>query len=205
MMMLSPKKRAAQLSLPTVLFVWCIALLFSLFGEGILEKGESSLAALSEAVVIRALFAIFIPLGVYLFRRSLKRWEKGGGTVLALALAFELPYDLILGGRITDMGRQSPLFALCICCVAAYLFSSFYTKPFVVVLVGVFSILWAVILRVDSGVPIVLAYLVIALTEKREAARPIALAAVLAVCTLISPYYALSPIGALLLCAHNGE
>ncbi len=203
MMMLSPKKREEPLSLPTVLFVWSIALLFSLFGEGVLEKGDSSLAALSEAVVIRALFAVFIPLGVYLFRRSLKRWEKGAGTVLALTLAFELPYDLILGGRVTDMSRQSPLFALCICCGAAYLFSSFCGKPIVAVLVGVFSILWAVMLRVDSGVPIVLAYFVIALTEKREAARPIALAGVLSVCTLISPYYALSPIGALLLCARN--
>ena len=187
--------KAKKDSLPPLL-LWYCAVIISLFGEKVLEVQTDSTAAVTAAVAIRCAAAIFIPAGTYYVYRSLKK-DGESRYVFAAAIALELFYDLILTEKLFDSERQNPLFALCICCVMAYFFESYGKKKAVLFLVGAFGILWAVILRADWGVPVTVSFFIIAMTKKRCRTRPLVLAAALSLCTLQSPFCALSPLGAL--------
>ncbi|MBR6676368.1 MAG: hypothetical protein IKL24_03450, partial [Clostridia bacterium] len=117
--------------------------------------------------------------------------------VFAAAIALEIIYDAALFGKPFENSRQNPALALCICCIGAFLFERYREKRAVFFLVGAACILWAAIIRADHGIPVALSFFILELTQKKTAARPLALAAALSLCTVASPFCALSPLGAL--------
>lgn len=215
-MELAVAKKREGLSSRILFFVWLATAFSGAVGQGIFEKSAAALgsadrgfmALATAAVILRAVSAVGIPIAAFTLH---SRMSAAGSLrlsflyLLLVALVSEIPYDLSHSGRLLETDSQNPLFGLCICVAMAGFFSKFEKNTVIKVSVILFSVIWALILSVDDGVLIVLAFGVITALRKKESIMPFVLAVALSLGTVLSPYYAIAPFGAALVHGQREE
>ncbi len=106
-----------------------------------------------------------VPLFAFLLVEGLKYTTSFGKyflRVLGLAVVSEIPFDLAMSGKVFDWSSQNPVLGLLLCMVMFYFFNYYKGKSIktvaVAVLVVIMSFLWAGLLRIDEGQPLVLIF-----------------------------------------------
>ena len=94
---------------------------------------------------------------------------------------------------------------LVLCMVLLYLFERFKTKKLVCVIMALAGRMWALMLKVDHGIPMILMLCVIRVFRNKHLFMGFSGMAVAALCTGISYFYLAAPMGFLAIHFYNGE
>ena len=130
------------------------------------------------------------------------------GRVGMLALACEIPYDLLMTGKFFDLRAQNPVFGVFIC-IFMMIYWNLYSKrngKFLIrLLLMLAAMVWCGILRVEYGLPLLLTVLILSLFPGKTGKWGLAGFLAGASCILLSPFFLAAPMGAIVLHFYNGE
>ena len=122
-----------------------------------------------------------------------------------LAIVTEIPYDFAMNGKVLEFGSQNPVIGLVLCMVLLYLFRRFAGKKLICIIMALAGLLWALMLKVDHGIPMILMICVIHLFRNKRMYMGFSGMAAAALCTGLSPFYLIAPMGFLAIHFYNGE
>lgn len=177
-----------------------------------MQESSTYMTIASVALVLQAaetcavpIFALMVVEGA-LHTKSLPKYLL---RVLLAALAAEIPFDLLFGTGFLDFSVQNPSFALALGLVMLRLYLFFPVKSwshrFVRLFVTLAAILWAEMLQIHHGTPLILLTAVFWLLREIPRYRGLVSAGVALCCTFISPFYLAAPFGAMAAHVYNGK
>lgn len=151
------------------------------------------------------MFALLLAEG-FIHTSNLKNYAL---RVAGCALISEIPFDLLMGGKFIDLSTQNPVFGMLLGLAVLHFFRTyegkgikFFLIRFLVVILGV---LWAQMLRIDMGVPLVLLVWPMYVFREKPMYRNLMAACMAIVCTLSSMFFITAPMGCLMLHIYNGK
>lgn len=174
----------------------------------LMQSSETAMAFATVALVLQAVETVAVPIFVFLLAEGFRHtsdWKKYLLRVSGLALLTEIPYDLAMNQKVLEFGSQNPVFGLVLCMVLLYLFERFSGKKLVCVVMALAGLAWALMLKVDHGIPMILMVCVIRVFRNKHMFMGFSGMAAAALCTGISPFYLAAPMGFLAIHFYNGE
>lgn len=174
----------------------------------LMQTSESAMAIATVALVLQAVETVAVPIFVFLLAEGFihtSDWKKYFARVAGLALLTEIPYDLAMNGKVLEFGTQNPVIGLVLCMVLLYLFERFSGKKLLCVIMALAGLVWAMMLRVDHGIPMILMICVVRIFRNKRMFMGFSGMAAAALCTGISPFYLAAPMGFLAIHFYNGE
>lgn len=199
---------------------------FAVFQNGLLKLGSTSGEALLAAMeadtkvmgyatvslVLQAINCCAAPLFAFLLVEGFghtQSWSKYLLRVLGVAALSELPFNLALSGKWLDASSRNPAFGLALALLMLYFFRRYGEKSFshyaIRTVVAVAAVLWALMLSIHDGAPLVVLTLVLWLCCRKPALRMVFGCVASFACSLFSPFYLLSPMAFIILHFYNGE
>lgn len=129
--------------------------------------------------------------------------------VLGTAVLSEIPYNLAIGGKLFDLSSRNPVFATVLAMVLLYFFRRYGAPGFrgrlFQILLTVAALVWARMLGIEFGGPMVLMVCVLWVFRGKVLLRNFAGATAAIVCSLFSPFFLASPMAFLAIHMCNGE
>lgn len=179
---------------------------------GILNANSANMAMATAALVMQAAETCAVPVFALLLVEGFlhtKDWKRFLLRVAAAAVVSEIPYDLVTSGSWLYWRYQNPSLALVLGIVMLYLYSRFsqpnaahrIIKAFVLIA----AILWAEMLHIEHGTPVIVMVAVFWLMRNRTNLRGLVAAGAALACTIISPFYLAASMGCLPVHMYNGE
>lgn len=173
---------------------------------------SGGMAAAAVALALEALESCAVPIFATLL---LEGFQKTGSfrkyllRVLAVAAVSEIPYNLVVSGKLWDVSSRNPVFASVLVLVMLFLYRNYEERTFrngiIKLFVTAAALLWAVIFRVQYGVSLIVVVCVLWTFRERKALKNFLGASAAICCCIGNPLYMFSPFGFLLVHAYNGE
>ncbi|MBR2422236.1 MAG: hypothetical protein IKB09_07790 [Oscillospiraceae bacterium] len=176
--------------------------------KSLMDSSDTAMIIATIALVLQAMETVAVPIFAFLLAEGFAHtsdWKKYLLRVAGLAVLTEIPYDLAINGKVLEFGNQNPVLGIALCLVLLYLFTHFAGKKLMCVIVALAAAIWAVMLKIEHGVPMVLMICIIYLFRNKRMFMGFSGVAVAAMCTAISPFYLLAPMGFLAIHFYNGE
>ena len=174
----------------------------------LMQVSNTAMIIATIALVLQAVETVAVPIFVFLLFEGYQHTsdvKKYFLRVTGLAILTEIPFDFAMNGTILEFGSQNPVLGLVLCMILMYLFTRFAGKKLVCVIMALAGALWAVMLKIDHGVPMVLMICIIYLFRNKRMFMGFSGVAVAAMCVAISPFYLIAPMGFLAIHFYNGE
>ena len=174
----------------------------------LMQSSDTAMIIATVALILQAMETVAVPIFVFLLFEGFLHtsdWKRYMARVGALAVLSEIPFDFALNGKMLEFSSQNPVLGLLLCMVLLCLFRRFADKKLMCVIVALAASLWAVMLKIDHGVPMVLMICIIYLFRNKRMFMGFSGVAVAAMCTAISPFYLVAPMGFLAIHFYNGE
>ena len=174
----------------------------------LMQASDTAMIVATIAIVLQATETVAVPIFVFLLFEGFQHtsdWKKYLTRVAGLALLTEIPYDLAMNGKILELGTQNPVFGLVLCFVLLLLFRRFEGKKLICIIMALAGFVWALMLRIDHGVPMMLMLCVMQLFRNKKMYMGFSGMAAAALCTGLSPFYLVAPMGFLVIHFYNGE
>lgn len=178
----------------------------------LLEQDPNVMTNATLSMFFQAIGSCAVPIFCFLLvegARNTSDYGKYCLRVLGLAVACQLPYNLLMTGSLIKMNGLNPVFAMTLCQIMLYFFRRFRDKGATGVLlkmtaiIGVF--LWANILDIDHGSCCVVLTAVLWGLREKDNMRTIVGIMVMFSCSLFSMFYMAAPIGFLVLHFYEGK
>ena len=178
----------------------------------LLETNPEVMSGLSLAMVMQLIGACALPVFVFLLVEGATHTSHYGKyllRVLGLAVACQLPYNMITTGSTMYMTRLNPVFAMFMCLVMLYFFRSFTQKNAkhilikVIAFIGVY--LWSNMLGVEHGACCVILCAVMWILRGKQNMQTFIGILVMFLCCIFSVYYMAGLIGFLALHFYEGN
>ena len=151
------------------------------------------------------MFALMLAEGV-MHTSDLKNYAL---RIIGCALISELPFNLLMHGRLCDMTSQNPVFGMVLGLVVLHFFRIYEgkgVKYFLIrLLVVLVALVWAGMLRVDMGIPIIAMVWPMYAFREKTMYRNLVAASMAIACSLYSMFFIMAPMGCLMLHLYNGE
>ena len=173
-----------------------------------MQSSNTAMIIATIALILQAMETVAVPIFVFLLFEGFQHtsdWKKYVARVVGLAVLTEIPYDLAMNDKVLEFGSQNPVIGLVLCLALLYLFKRFEGKKLVCVVMALAGILWAVMLKIDHGVPMMLMLCVMQVFRNKRMFMGFSGVAVAAMCMAISPFYIVAPMGFLAIHFYNGE
>lgn len=177
-----------------------------------MQGSDNVMILATVTLILQALETCAVPIFAFLLVDGFERTASFGKyllRVVIVAVVSEVPFNLAFSGKVIDGSSRNPVVALALGLVMLYLFRYFgednIRQKLIKLLVGVAGILWAVMLRVDNGIGLMLMICVLRAFRRNSMVRNIAGATGAVVCTLFSPFYLASPMAMLIVHFYNEE
>jgi len=184
-------------------------------GQALLSAMEADpkiMGYATVALVLEAIGCCAAPLFAFLLAEG---FEKSASRtryflrVLAVAAVSELPFNLAATGKWLDTTSRNPVFGLVFALLMLYFFRQYSQKSFghyaIRVFVAVAAVLWALMLNIRDGAPLVVLTLVLWIFRRKKLLWMVFGCVAAFACSLFSPFYMLSPMVFILLHLYNGE
>ena len=163
-------------------------------------------------VLLQAVETCAIPVFCFLLVEGFQRtasFKKYILRILAAAILSEIPYNLAYGGRLLDISARNPMFAMPLAMLLLYFYSVYPEKNgknrIMKALLTVAALIWAFMLGIQYGVPIVAVTAVLWGCRNKKRARGVVGATVAMVCSMFSLYMMAAPMGFLAVHFCNDE
>lgn len=174
----------------------------------LMRAEQTAMIVATIALVLQAVETVAVPIFVFLLAEGFlhtSNWKKYFARVAGLAVLSEIPFDLAMNGKVLETGTQNPVFGLVLCMVLLYLWKRFEGKKLICVIMALAGLAWALMLKVDHGIPMILMICVIHLFRNKRMFMGFSGMAAAALCTGLSPFYLIAPMGFLAIHFYNGE
>ena len=178
----------------------------------LLNEKPELMAAVTAALVLQMIYCCAVPLFAFLLVEGFchtGNYRSYLLRVLGLAVLSEVPYNLAMGDNLLVLGSRNPVFALAIGLVVLYFYRRYSERSrrnfAVKVLVTLAAVLWVGMLRIDDGLAVLLLIAVVWVLREKPNFRTLGSCGGAIACTLISPYYALSPLAFIAAHFYNEE
>ena len=129
--------------------------------------------------------------------------------VAGCALVSEIPYDLLMSGRVFDLSAQNPVFGMVLGLVVLNFFRHYGAKGvkhfLIKFLVMILGVIWGNMLRIDMGAAMVLLVWPMYVFRAKPMYRNLIAACMAMVSTMSSMFFIMAPMGCLMLHIYNGE
>lgn len=181
----------------------------------LLNAMEADTAMMTEATVALMLQAVgssALPIFCLLLVEGALHTSHYGKyflRVLGLAVVTQLPYNLLVTGSLLAMNKLNPVFAMVMCMMMLYFFRQYPEKKAshialkLTAVIGLF--VWSLLLGVEHGpCCVIITALLWALREKPNTKTFLGIM-VLFLCSIISMYYLVAPVGFLILHFYEGK
>ena len=174
----------------------------------LMQSSSTAMAIATAALVLQAMETVAVPLFAFLLVEGFQHtsaWKKYLLRVAGLAVLTEIPFDLAMNQKVLEFSSQNPVFGVALGIILLYLFGRFEGKKLLCVIMALAGLAWAVMLRINHGIPMVLMVCVIHLFRNKRMFMGFSGMAAAALCTGISPFYLAAPMGFLVIHFYNGE
>ena len=163
-------------------------------------------------ILLQMLESCALPIFAFLLVEGFQRtgnWQKYILRIFGTALIAEIPYNLAYGGRLLDISCRNPMFALVLGLVLLKFYSLYPEKDtkskVMKALLTLAAFLWAFLLGIQYGVPMLVLVAVSWGCREKPRARNVCGAVAALVCSVFSLYMLAAPLGFLLLAFYNDE
>ena len=177
-----------------------------------MQQSSTYMTMASIALILQAAETCAVPIFALLLAEGFlhtKNWKKFLLRVGIAALAAEIPFDLLFSGGFLNFGIQNPGIALVLGLVMLKLYGFFPEKTwshrFIRIFVAIAAILWAEMLHIHHGTPLVVLAAVFYLMREKHQFRGLVGAGVSLCFTVISPFYLACPLGSMAVHTYNGK
>ena len=173
-----------------------------------MQTSEMAMGIATVALVLQAVETVAVPIFVFLLAEGLQHtsdFKKYVMRIAVLAVATEIPFDLAMSGKVLNLGSQNPVFGLLLCMALVTLFRRFAGKKLICVIMALAGLAWALMLKVDHGIPMLLMFCVVYLFRNKKMFMGFSGMAAAAFCSGISLFYLAAPMGFLAIHFYNGE
>ena len=174
----------------------------------LMQDSNNAMIVATIALVLQAMETVAVPIFVFLLFEGFQHtsdWKKYLLRVAGLAVLTEIPFDLAMSQKVLEFGSQNPVLGLALCLVLMCLFKHFAGKKLLCVIMTLAAAMWAIMLKIEHGIPMVLMISVMYLLRNKRMFMSFSGVAAAAVCTGISPFYLVAPMGFLAIHFYNGE
>lgn len=174
----------------------------------LMQNSESAMIITTVSLVLQAMETVAVPIFVFLLAEGLRHtsdFRKYVLRIAGLAVLTEIPFDLAMNQKVLELGSQNPVFGLLLCMALVYLFRRFGSKKLICVVMALAGLAWALMLKVEHGIPTLLMFCVVYLFRNKKMYMGFSGMAAAALCTGISPFYLAAPMGFLATHFYNGE
>ena len=178
----------------------------------LLESSAAAMNAATAAIILWVIEGTAVPIFAVLTVDGFSRTSSVKKYLLRLgllAVVCEVPFHFALNGALLNPSPRNPVFGLVLTVVMLYL-QQYYAgksmkKVFIRILVLIAACLWAGMLQVEYGVPMVLMAFFLWELRRRHTMAYLAAAAAALVCTVGNPLFLCAPFGFLITHFYNGE
>lgn len=173
-----------------------------------MQTSETAMVIATISLVLQAMETVAVPIFVFLLYEGFQHtsdWKMYLKRVATLAVLTEIPFDLAMNGRVLEFTSQNPVLGLLLCFILLLLFRRFAGKKLVCVAMALAGFVWALMLKVDHGIPMMLMICVMHLFRNKKMYMGFSGMAAAALCTGLSPFYLIAPMGFLAIHFYNGE
>ena len=174
----------------------------------LMQNSESAMIITTVSLVLQAMETVAVPIFVFLLAEGLRHtsdFRKYVLRVAGLAVLTEIPFDLAMNQKVLELGSQNPVFGLLLCMALWYLFQRFAGKKLICVVMALAGLVWALMLKIEHGIPMMLMFCVMYLFRNKKMYMGFSGMAAAALCTGLSPFYLAAPMGFLATHFYNGE
>lgn len=186
-----------------------------LSGQQLLESIQNSRTAMflaTAALVLQALETCAVPIYAFLLTEGFSHTGNFFhylARIAALAVFCEIPYNLAMGESAFAFSSLNPVFGMLLSLVLLYFFRRYEGKSLPNVLIKsvvlIAALLWATMLSVESGIPLVLMVSVLWFLRKRQNLRTLVGATVSIAFMIFSPFFLAAPLGFMTVHFYNGD
>lgn len=178
----------------------------------IMDSSETAMTLTSLSLALTALETCAVPILALFLVEGVQHTSDFKAyflRVAGLALLTELPFNLAMSGKLFDLGSRNPVFglvlSLALLAFYRYYSASKFQNTLIKLAVTVAAVLWCEMLKVDNGTPTVVIVAVMWAFRSKPLYRNFIGATAAIVCTVISPFYLLAPMGFLAVHFYDGE
>lgn len=178
----------------------------------LMQNSDDAMIFATVALILQAVETCATPIFAFLLIDGFRRTSNFRNYLLKIAgvaVISEIPFNLAVSGKVLDTSSRNPVVGMVFGLVMLYLFRYFsedsVRQRIIKLLVGIAGILWATMLRVDNGIPLMVMICILWAFRKNPLTRNIAGATAAVVCTLVSPFYLASPMAMLVVHFYNEE
>lgn len=129
--------------------------------------------------------------------------------VLGVAMLSEIPYHLVLGGKILGWEKKNPVFGIFFGLLMLWFYQQYQKKSLKNIVVRITLTLaaagWCLMFRIEHGGCLIFLISVFWIFKEKPAYRNLATALAAALCSLVSPFFLVSPMGVMVNYFYNGE
>lgn len=173
-----------------------------------MQADQTAMIITTVSLVLQAMETVAVPIFVFLLFEGFQHtsdWQKYLARLAGLAVITEIPYDLAMNGKVLEFSSQNPVLGLVLCFALLLLFRHFAGKKLICVVMALAGFVWALMLKVDHGIPMMMMICVMHLFRNKKMYMGFSGMAAAALCTGISPFYLVAPMGFLAIHFYNGE
>lgn len=173
-----------------------------------MQADQTAMIITTVSLVLQAMETVAVPIFVFLLFEGFQHtsdWKKYLMRLAAIAVVTEIPYDLAMNGKVLELSGQNPVLGLVLCFALLLLFRRFEGKKLICVVMALAGFVWALMLKIDHGIPMMLMICVMQLFRNKKMYMGFSGMAAAALCTGISPFYLVAPMGFLAIHFYNGE
>jgi len=178
----------------------------------IMETSDTAMNYATLSIVMQALEVCAVPIFAVLLVEGILHTSDFSNyftRVLGLALLTEIPYNLAMGRGILDFGSRNPVFSLVLGMLLIFFYQRFSSSGFrnlmVKILVTVAALVWARMLKIEFGAPVIVILVVMWGLREKPMYRNFAGASAAIACSLLSPFFLASPMSFLAIHMCNWE
>ena len=129
--------------------------------------------------------------------------------VLGVAVLSEIPYNFAMTGNLLDTSSRNPVFGMLMALILLYLYTRYAEKKMINLLLKaaftVAAVFWTGLLRIDSGAICVFLAAVFWGFRKKPNIRNLVGGAAAMLCSFLSIFFMVAPMGMMVLHFYNGE
>jgi hypothetical protein len=178
----------------------------------LMQNSEAGMILATMSLVLQALETCAIPVFALLLVEGFQRTSSFRNyflRVLGTALLSEIPYNLALSDKFLDFGSRNPMFGLVLALLVLYFYKRYEVKSaqnvVIKLVVTMAGLLWPLMISAEHGTALIAAVCILWAFRRKALYRNFAGVSIMALCSILSPFYLAAPMGFLAIHFYNNE
>ena len=177
-----------------------------------MNSGSNVMALVTIALVSQFVEVLAAPIFCLLLAEGMIHTASAPkylARILGVAVISELPFNFAMYGKVLDLSTRNPVFGVVMAALLLYLYQLYGDRSLKNMLLKaaftIASVFWIGLLRIESGLAILLITVVFWVFRKKPNIRNLMAGIAAMVCSLLSIFFMMAPMSMMVLHFYNGE